>query len=407
VVPSGHGQPYVLAARGPNGPEQVHYVRRRRWSEILFLARRRMSEQQPCQSPQPPQPPESPQPPQLGWPAPPANPYGYPPPPTPYAAVPPNPYAAPPNPYAVPTYGYPSPSPYSYAPPPRTHHGRNLLIGGIVVALVVAVVAVAAQHPRSSSAASAAGGVTVVQAPASPSAPAQSNQAPQPSPSSDGSGATQTSPLSSSSGSVVFADDFSDPDTGWGTGSDDDSTYTYRPDGYYMTSYVAAHFLSYSPYDTPQQQMEQSVTATEVGGAEPGAGFGVICRRGPDSATQLRYEFAVTNSGKWYIERNQGALSISVAPTILSQGVTQVVPGASALTLTSVCATLADGTTTRLTLFLNGVKVADTVDVATLDAEGWLGGVLTTNASSDPATTIFNYYNETDLGNAGILAANT
>ncbi len=51
------------------------------------------------------------------------------------------------------TYASPSSSAYSYAPPQRAHHGRNLLIGGIVLALVVAVVAVEAQHPRSSTAA--------------------------------------------------------------------------------------------------------------------------------------------------------------------------------------------------------------------------------------------------------------
>src|SRR5665213_4559317 len=158
VGPFGHGQPYVLRGRGPNGPEPVCYARRRRWSENFLLARRRMSE-----SWQPPQPqPSHPQQAQPPLPQSP-NPYGYPPPVNPYAAPPPNPYM-------VPTYGYPPPSPYLYAPPQPRHHGRNLLIGRIVVALVVAVVAVAAQHPRSSTTA------------AQPTTPAQTNQANQPNP---------------------------------------------------------------------------------------------------------------------------------------------------------------------------------------------------------------------------------
>jgi hypothetical protein len=211
--------------------------------------------------------------------------------------------------------------------------------------------------------------------------------------------------LSSPRGTVIFADDFSDPNSGWDTGTDEDSTYTYTPAGYSMTTHAPAIFLSYAPDDTPVQQVSLSITAAEAAGTDPDAGFGVSCRRGPDSASQLRYEFTVTGSGRWFIERNQGDLSAQT-PTTLHAGPTQLPAGAQ-VTVSAVCATLADGITTRLALFLNGTKVADTLDVSTVDGAGWLGAIMSTNPGSAPATTIVSRYNESALGVQPVIAANT
>jgi hypothetical protein len=373
-------------------------VRRRRLSEISLLACRRMSEQQPWQSPQPQ--------PQQAWPPPPppaANPYGYPPPPNPYAAAPPNPYAAaPPNPYLVPTYGYPPPSPYSYASPPRAHHGRNLLIGGIVLALVVAVVAVEAQHPRSSTTA------------AQPTTPAQTNHANQPNPTAPSSpgptsdGVTASSPLSPMSGIEVYSDDFTDSTSGWSTGADPKGAdFEYAADGYTVTSTVAAHWLTYAPYDDPAQQVNLNMTAHESPGAPHGAGFGLVCRRGPDSTTDVRYEFIVNETDRWFIERSQGAVSLSGAtPTILDEGSLPTPLGSQEFEISGICATLADGQTTRLALFIESDKVADITDVSSLDSDGWLGGLISSGDDVRSTTTVAGY-TESDLGNDGILAANT
>ncbi len=279
---------------------------------------------------------------------------------------------APPPPW---TAGYPvvpQPNPYAYSPPsrytyaPPSHRGRNVIIGSIVATLVivVAVVAISAsQSPKTQ--VSAGTSAAAAQAPTTPPA------------STSPDGITASSPLVLAKGKSVFSDDFTDPESGWDTGTDADSTYAYTPDGYSMSSHVPAHFLSYAPYDMPAQQVSLSVTAVEAPGAHPGAGFGVTCRRGPDSTSQLRYEFVVSNSGDWFVERNQGDPSIAAEPTILREGPTQLTPGASALTVSGVCATLADGTTTRLALFINGTKVVDMLNVATADGPGWLGGILT------------------------------
>jgi hypothetical protein len=402
-----------------------------------------MSEQPPWQPPQPQSPPPQPQ---QAWPppAPPANPYGYPPPqnpyaappqnpyaaappnpyaaptysypspspyapPSPYAAAPPSPYAAaPPNPYATPTYGYPphtyafaSSSPYSYAPPQRAHLGRNLLIGGIVLALVVAVVAVEAQHPRSSTAV------------AQPTTPAQTNQANQPSPTTPPSpgptsdGVTASSPLSPMSGIEVYSDDFTDSTSGWSTGADPKgAVFAYGADGYSVTSTVAAHWLAYAPYDGPAQQVNLNMTAHESANPPTGAGFGLVCTRGPDSTSMVRYEFIVNETNRWFIERNQGTVTMSSTPTILDEGSLPAKLGTQELEISGICATLADGQTTRLALFVGSQKVADITDVSSLDGGGWLGGLISSGDDVKSTTTVAGY-TESDLGNDGILAANT
>jgi hypothetical protein len=330
--------------------------------------------------------------------APPGQPYQQPAPPYQQPAPPyrqPTASCPPPNPY-----GYPPESRYTYAPPP-SNKLRNVLIGALVVILLLVGGAVEMAGSKSATQGSAGSGVPLAHTPTAPSSPAASTG-----PGASG-GVTAASPLVLAKGTSVFADDFTDPNSGWSTGTDDDSTYGYTPAGYSMSSHVPAHFLSYAPYDVPSQQVSLSMTAVEAPGADPGAGFGVTCRRGPDSSSQLRYEFVVSNKGEWFVERNEGALSTSVDPAILNEGSTQLVPGAAALTVSGVCATLAGGTTTRLALFLNGVKVADMLDDTPVDSAGWLGGVLTTNASNDPATAIVSIFNESTLQAPPILAANT
>jgi hypothetical protein len=312
-----------------------------------------------------------------------------------------------PPPAAAWPYSYsvaPSPNPYAYAPAshytyaPPTHRGRNVIIGSIVATLVL--VAAAVEVTGSGAAKSRAqASSAIAQALVSPTAPAASN------PPNTADGVTASSPLSSPRGTVVFADDFSDPNSGWDTGTDNDSTYTYTPAGYSMVTHAPAIFLSYAPYDAPEAQVSLSITAAEAAGAEPDAAFGVSCRRGPDSASQLRYEFSVTSSGRWFIERNECDLSAQT-PTTLHEGPTQLPAGAQ-VTVSAVCATLADGITTRLALFLNGTKVADTLDVSTVDGAGWLGAIMSTNPGNDPATTIVSSYNESALGTPAVIAANT
>jgi hypothetical protein len=319
-----------------------------------------------------------------------------------------------PDPPPVWPYSYsvaPSPNPYAHAPAsrytyaPPSHRGRSVIIGSIVAMLVIVAAAVEVSGSRAAKSAAQAGkGVPIAQSPVSPTAPAGSNPSNPPTTPNTADGVTASSPLSSPRGTVVFSDDFSDPNSGWDTGTDSDSTYSYTPAGYSMTTHAAAIFLSYAPSDIPVQQATLSITAAEAAGADPDAGFGVSCRRGPDSASQLRYEFTVTGAGRWFIERNEGDLSAQ-RPTTLDEGPTPSPAGAQ-VKVSAVCATLADGVTTRLALFLNGTKVADMLDISTVDGAGWLGAIMSTNAGNAPATTIVSSYGESALGPLPIIAAN-
>jgi hypothetical protein len=210
------------------------------------------------------------------------------------------------------------------------------------------------------------------------------------------------------SGVEVYSDDFTDPTSGWSTGSDPKGAdFAYAADGYTVTSTVAAHWLAYAPYDDPAQQVNLNMSAHESPGAPNGAGFGLVCRRGPDSTTKVRYEFIVNETNRWFIERNQGAVTLSSStPTILDEGALPTRLGSQELEISGICATLADGQTTRLALFIGTQKVADITDVSSLDSDGWLGGLISSGDDVKSTTTVAGY-TESDLGNDGILAANT
>ena len=147
------------------------------------------------------------------------------------------------------------------------------------------------------------------------------------------------------------------------------------------------------------------MTAHESAGAPTEAGFGLVCRRGPDSTSNVRYEFIVNESNRWFIERNQGAVTMSSTPTILDEGALPAKLGTQELEISGLCATLADGQTTRLALFVGTQKVADITDVSSLDSDGWLGGLMSSGDDVSSTTTVAGY-TESDLGNDGILAAN-
>jgi hypothetical protein len=61
-----------------------------------------------------------------------------------------------------------------------------------------------------------------------------------------------------------------------------------------------------------------------------------------------------------------------------------------------MCATLADGTRTRLVLFVEGEKIADMIDSATLPEGGWMGGLLVASGDT-PAVATATRYEERDL----------
>jgi hypothetical protein len=320
-------------------------------------------------------------------------------------ATPPGEYP-PPEQWQLPSYPVAQPSRYTYAPP--TPRGRDALIGLLVVVLIVvaAVIEVSNSARLSGTSPSAAQPGSAPQNPVFPVVPllppssaAPSSAAPS---AAAGVGVTASSVLSATGGVKVFSDDFADPASGWLEETRSYGSYGYTPHGYAISSHVSAHLLTFAPYYVAAPQITLSVTAAESVGAPLTGGFGLYCSRGANSGSKLRYEFVVNESGRWFIERNQGALtSTAGAPaTILRQGTLPRLLGSQPMTLSGVCATLADGQTTRLALFVGSTQVADTADVATLDGHGWLGGLLSSGGAGVSSTTTVSQYNEYSLGAA-------
>jgi hypothetical protein len=236
--------------------------------------------------------------------------------------------------------------------------------------------------------------------PETPTAPPTATAGGQATAPSMAGGVTATSALTATGGVKLFSDDFTDPASGWDVESMDLGSYAYGPDGYVISTHTLVHLLALSPYYLSAQQIGLSIAAHESVGAPQTGGFGLLCNRGGDSVTQLRYEFVVNESGRWFIERNQGALSSTPtgSAVILKEGTVLRPLGSKPLTMSGVCATLADGRTTRLALFLDGTQVADITDVAALDGQGWISGLLSVGGAGVPATTTVSTFSETSLG---------
>lgn len=314
-----------------------------------------------------------------------------------------------------PAYALPEPSIADHAPAARSSRSRGLVVAGTFL-LAAAVIAPAASmvmqggpgdggsalNPSggrlglasSSASAPATLGSRRSPAPSRTSSPAPSRTPGSTSPAGPITSATTLSPLS---GSVVFVDAFGDPSSGWMTSSGDaPNTYgQYQSGGYVIVSMGGSmEHLVYSPYRAGRQQLSMSLTATETG-APAGAGFGVTCRRGTGDAA-ISYTFIVLNTGRFVVERVDGEPSLDKRGVVLQHGNSPVPPGWKPITVVGICATLADGVTTRLAFFVAGHKLADLTNAAVLGDTGWTGGIDMASGASESIVTAISWV-ERDL----------
>ena len=173
------------------------------------------------------------------------------------------------------------------------------------------------------------------------------------------------------------------------------TTFQYGSTGYTIGSLAGPmHHLVFAPFRTAMQQMSMSVTATQDN-APLGAGFGVSCRRGAN-ADQVVYEFIVTSNGRFLVDRWRGIPSVDGEPAPLYWGDAPFPPGLVPITVTGVCATLADGSATRLALFVDGQLLADFTDKIKVSGDGWTGGIVMSSMGT-PSTMTATYFEERDL----------
>lgn len=215
---------------------------------------------------------------------------------------------------------------------------------------------------------------------------------------------TSTTPISADTGAVVFTDDFHDSQSGWDIVSgSSDVDYAFAGGAYVAVAKAGFYYFEPSPYGEPKQQLSVRATATLDVHTPPDAGFGLDCLRGSGS-TQVRYEFAAAADSNWYVLRVDGPDSDMKVPTTLKQGSlgSAPAPGVIPVTLVAVCATMADGLTTRLALFVDGAKVADLIDAAPASShEGWLADLITAGSDSRPVTLTVTRFDERDLSRSG------
>jgi len=276
--------------------------------------------------------------------------------------------------------------PPSNAPPARDPNDRLIVIAAVAAILIVAVGVV---------------GVALALAQGHGTPPPAASGTPTPS-ASPGL-VTPATLLSASTGTLVFADDFHDAGSGWDavTGSTD-ADYAYSNGAYVVVAKGGYFYYEPAPYTEPKQQLSVSVTATLDVHTPPDAGFGMDCYRGSGSAL-VSYEFSADADANWYVMRATGETS-STTPSTLEHGSlgSASAPGVIPVTLVGVCATEADGQTTRLALFIDGKKVADLTDSTPVSPnQGWKADLMTAGSDSRAVTVTVTRFEERDLSRSG------
>ena len=190
---------------------------------------------------------------------------------------------------------------------------------------------------------------------------------------------TASTTVTSTRGKTVFSDDFRDPSSGWTTDAlPSGTTFKYAPEGYVVVAKGLLDHFAGSPYSTPVAQIGMAVKATQSTDAPAVAGYGVSCWRGTDR-TELRYDFVMTSAGDWTVDRRDGG--VLTKALILKQGKSSATLGSTPLTVTGMCATLADEHTVRLLMFAGSDRVADITDSATaLPDAGWQADLMLTSS---------------------------
>ena len=183
--------------------------------------------------------------------------------------------------------------------------------------------------------------------------------------------------LEADRGKIVYKDDFKNPRSGWAQGIiATSSTATYTDSGYVVVVKRLADQVVHSPYALALPQISVAATATESRTSPKGSGPGVGCSRGPSDKT-IKYTFLVVVGGGWEVMRRDTRPGAKSPATVLKRGTPPVGPGADPIVVEGMCATLSDGKTTRLVMFVNGIEMADITDpVADLPTVGWFGDLI-------------------------------
>lgn len=96
---------------------------------------------------------------------------------------------------------------------------------------------------------------------------------------------------------AVLEDDFSSTDSGWGTGTDNDSSVEYSNNALNILVNKDLYFVWSTPSDKDYENVHIEVTASNHSTDSAGA-FGIICNL---QLTNTSYYFAITGAGEYAI----------------------------------------------------------------------------------------------------------
>lgn len=98
-------------------------------------------------------------------------------------------------------------------------------------------------------------------------------------------------------GGALIEDDFSDSKSGWGTGTDQDSSVEYSNNALDVSVNKDLYFVWSTPTDADYENIHMEVTALNHSTDSAGA-FGIICNM---QLTNTSYYFAITGAGEYAI----------------------------------------------------------------------------------------------------------
>lgn len=268
---------------------------------------------------------------------------------------------------------------------------RGLLIAAITLSVLVGGLAIVGfSLPRPREVSSGPAGAPSASATAVPASAAPVDK--------DAAGpVTASSPVTASGGTTIFTDTFDDAQSGWPVNADADNSKAYTSAGYRIRESGAYLVSTPTPYEDGTAALSQSVTVRLSSGSPFGSAMGLSCGKNFDQPDELDYQFSVTNDGGWQIERLDKANDPDSPLRDLIEG---ALPqhGTLPLTVTAVCATLADQRTTRLVLFINGVKAADVTDRSPAGDGLWRGMLLISAPGGGTTAMTVRRYSAARLG---------
>ena len=169
-----------------------------------------------------------------------------------------------------------------------------------------------------------------------------------------GGGSSTESPSTDTpqTGNVILEDDFSS--TGWGTGTDSDSSVEYANETLQMQVFTKAWFVWSTPNDNDYENIHMEVTAIN-NDTDPTTAFGIMCHQ--QVIDDSFYYFAITPAGQYAIaEASLAASDVFLTNEDKWEYSDFIEKNADSYRIGADCG---DG---KLTLYVNGQQVASVTD---------------------------------------------